>query len=200
VVLVLAADAGVQCDVLRGLAHRDVDVGDVAVVAGVVPLGGALGLRGGAGLRLIEQRVLAVGSTVGRAEAEARHRLDAGGDEHVALAGLDGVECHPRGLQRRRAVAVDRGAGQEVVAEFDGHRASDVVARLTSGLCATHHQVVDVLGGQRRHLVQYGAHDLGGQVVRPHGGQRPLYRPSDWRPSGGDDDGFRHGNSSSNVD
>ena len=61
VVLVLAADAGEQRDVLGGLAHRDVDVGDAAVLARVVPLVGAG--RGAAPMRscgLGEQRVLAV--------------------------------------------------------------------------------------------------------------------------------------------
>ena len=78
--------------------------------------------------------VLAVRRAVGSADAEPRHRLHARGDEHVALAGLDRVERHPGGLQRRRAVPVDGGAGQEVVAEFDGHRAGDVVAGLAGGL------------------------------------------------------------------
>src|SRR4029077_6618571 len=46
-VLVFAADAGVLRHVLGGLTHRDVDVGDVAVLARVMPLVGALGLLGG---------------------------------------------------------------------------------------------------------------------------------------------------------
>jgi hypothetical protein len=42
-------------------------------------------------------------------DQEAADGLDAGGDEDVALAGLDGVEGHADGLQARgRAVAVDR--------------------------------------------------------------------------------------------
>ena len=51
-------------------------------------------------------------AVVGHAGAEAGHGLDAGRDEGVALAGLDGVERHPGRLQRRRAVAVDGRAGQ----------------------------------------------------------------------------------------
>ena len=41
---------------------------------------------------------------------EPATHLDAGGDEHVALAGLDRVERHPGGLQGRGAVAGDGGA------------------------------------------------------------------------------------------
>ena len=99
------------------------------------------------------------GPAVGGARAEARHRLDAGGDEHVALAGLDRVERHPGGLQRRRAVPVDGGAGQEVVAELDGDDAGDVVAGLTGGLAAApwNRRCRRV---ERRDLVQRGAHHL----------------------------------------
>ncbi len=157
-----------------------------------MPLDVALGLRERAGLGLFEQCVLRVRGAVGGTDAEARHRLDTGGDEHVTLAGLDGVEGHPGGLQRRRAVPVDGGAGQEVVAELDGHGAGDVVARLTGGLGAAHHQVVDVVGIQRGHLVQNGLHHLRGEVVGAHGGQRPLDGAADGRAGGGNDDGFRH--------
>ena len=58
-----------------------------------------------------EERVAGVGDVVGGALREAGDRLDAGGDEDVALAGLDRVEGHPGGLHRRRAVAGDRRAG-----------------------------------------------------------------------------------------
>src|SRR6202023_2753922 len=43
VVLVLAADPGQDGDVLGGLAHRDVDVGDRVIFARVAPVGGSLG-------------------------------------------------------------------------------------------------------------------------------------------------------------
>ena len=59
-------------------------------------------------------RVLGVRQAVGAALGEAGDRLDAGGDEHVALARLDRVQGHPGGLQRGGAVAGDRGAGQVV--------------------------------------------------------------------------------------
>ena len=66
----------------------------------------------GAGLGVGEERV--VGAGVGRAVAEAADRLDPGGHEHVALAGLDGVGRHADGLERRGAVAVDGDAGHVV--------------------------------------------------------------------------------------
>ena len=97
-----------------------------------------------------------------------------GGDERIALAGLDRVEGHPRGLQRRRAVPVDGGARQEVVAEFDGDDARDVETGLTAGLTAAQDEVVDLVRVQRGHLVQRGAHYLSGEIVGPHANQRPF--------------------------
>ena len=193
VVLVLAADAGEDGDVLGGLAHRDVDVGQAPVGAGIVPFVGAAG-RGGRRtlLGLVEQRVLGVGPRVGVALGEPGHGLHARGDERVALARLDRVERHPRGLQRRRAVPVDGGARQEVVAEFDGDDARHVEAGLTAGQAAAQDQVVDLVRVERGHLVERGAHHLGGQVVGPHADQRPLHGAADRRAGGGDDDGFGH--------
>jgi hypothetical protein len=109
------------------------------------------------------------------------------------------VERHPRGLQRRRAVPVDRRAWQEVVAQLDGHRAADVEAGLTTGLPAAHDQVVDLAGVQRRHLVQRRTHHLGGEVVGPHIDQRTLDCAADRRTRGRNDDGFRHDGSSYRV-
>ena len=191
-VLILAADAGEQGDVLGGLAHRDVDVGDRAVLAGVVPLGCAKCRLTRTGLRLGETRVLAVRPAVGAAVHEAGHRLDARGDERVALARLDRVERHPGGLQRRRAVAVDRGAWQEVVAQLDGDGAADVVARLARGLAAAHDEVVDVARVKGGHLVQRRPHHLRGKVIGPHVDQGPLVGATDRRARGRDDDGFGH--------
>ena len=72
-----------------------------ASTCGWPPLGARLRARVGLG----ELRVGRAG--VGRAVLEAAHGLDAAGDEHVALAGLDRVRGHADRLQRRRAVAVD---------------------------------------------------------------------------------------------
>jgi hypothetical protein len=77
------------------------------------------------------------------------------------------VEGHPRGLQRRGAVAVHGRAGQEVVPEQRGDGAADVVALLAGGLGAAHDQVTDVVRVELGHLVQGGPHDGGGEVVWP---------------------------------
>jgi hypothetical protein len=181
VVLVFAADPAQDGDVLGGLTHRDVDVGDVVVFAGIVPILGTLGggrraLRG-----FVEQRVLGIGQRVRAALDEPGHRLDAGRDEGVALAGLDRVESHPDGLQRRRTVAVDGGAGQEVVAELDGDHAGHVEALLAAGQAAAQDQVVDLVGVERLDFVECGAHHLRGQVVRPDADQRPFHGAPDGR-------------------
>ena len=106
----LAGQAAQRGDVLGGLAHRDVGVGQHAVLARVVPVAAEppSAVLVGPRLGLVEERVLGVGPVVGGALGEARDRLDAGGDEHVALAGLDRVEGHPGGLHRGGAVAGDR--------------------------------------------------------------------------------------------
>src|SRR5205823_10384522 len=96
-------------DVLGRLAHRDVDV---RVAVGRVPRPlTALGALRAAQPGVLELRVLRVGPAVGVALAEAADALDAGGDEGVALTGLDRVRGHANGLQRRRAIPSDRGAG-----------------------------------------------------------------------------------------
>jgi hypothetical protein len=66
---------------------------------------------------------------VAGAGAVAADGLDAGGDEAVALAGLDGVGRHADRLQAGRAVAVDGDAGHVVEAGEDGDDAADVEAR-----------------------------------------------------------------------
>ena len=102
--------------------------------AGGVPAVGALGALGGAGLGVGEERVVRAG--VGRAVQVAAHGLDAGGDEHVALAGLDGVGGHADRLERRGAVAVDGHAGDVGQAGQERGHAGDVVAGLAAGLAA----------------------------------------------------------------
>jgi len=74
-------------------------------------------------------------------------------------------------------------------------RRADVEAGLAGGLCAAHDQVVDLARVQRGHLVQRGAHHLGGEVVGSDVDQRPLHGPADRRAGGGNDDGFGHDDS-----
>src|SRR6478736_3421103 len=196
VVLILAADAREQRDVLSRLTHREVKIRQHAVLTRIAPLVGTRCGLHGALLRVGEHRVVRVRPAVGRALREPRNGFHPSGNERAALAGLDRVESHPRGLQRRRAVSVHRRAGQEVVAKLDGHRAADVEAGLTAGLPAAHDQVVDLAGVERRHLVQRRAHHLDGEVVGPHIDQRTLTGAPDRRTSGRNDDGFGHDGSS----
>src|SRR5262249_29606101 len=107
-VLLLPANAAQPGDVLRGLAHRDVDVGDVAVLARVVPDGGAAVRQvSGPLLGLGEDGVLRVGSTVAAPLAEPADALDSSGQEDVALARLNRVVGHSGRLQRGGAVTRD---------------------------------------------------------------------------------------------
>jgi len=130
---------------------------------------------------------------------EPRNRFHPSRNERGALAGLDRVERHPRGLKRRRAVPVHRGAGEEVVAQLDGHRAADVEAGLTAGLPAAHHQVIDLARVERRNLVQRRTHHLCGEVVGSDIDQRTLAGAADRRTCGRNDDGFSHDVSSYRV-
>ena len=128
-------------DVLGGLAHGDVDVGQP---------GRRRPRRLAAARRARLVRALGVARTSGCAApvsaapcTEAADGLDAGGDEHVALAGLDRVGGHADRLQRRRAVAVDGDAGDVAQPGEDGDDAGDVEARLAGGLAAAQDQVLD---------------------------------------------------------
>jgi hypothetical protein len=187
-VLLGSADTAYQSHVLRGLPHGDVGVGQHAVFPRVVPaLGAALGRGGGARAGVGEQRVRGVRKRVAAALDVPAHRLHASRDEHVALAGLDRVHGHPRGLQGRRAVAGERGARQVVVTEQHRDHPGHVEPGLATGQAAAQHQVVHVRRVELRHLVQRRAHDGSGQVVRPQILQGPLEGASDRRPGRSDD-------------
>ena len=134
-VLVLTGDVLVLGHVLGGLAHAEVVVGDAAV-EGRPGRGAALGALGGAGLGGGHALVVGAGQAVGHARAELADGLDAGGDEDVALAGLDGVGGHADRLQRRRAVAVHGDAGDVAHAGQVADDAGDVVALHARGLGA----------------------------------------------------------------
>ena len=112
-----AGDAARGGDVLGGLAHREVDVGQQALArAGRSRSRWSVAISRAAGRGVGEQRVLVVAVGAARAGPVGvlRDALDAAGDEDVALAGLDRVEGHPRRLHRRGAEPVDRGARQVV--------------------------------------------------------------------------------------
>ena len=166
-VLLGAGDAAEGGDVLRGLAHRDVDVGQLAVLARIVP---RLVARGGGQAALLgrgEDRVVGVDRVdAGGAEAAVpRDALHPGGDEGVALAGLDRVEGHPGGLHAGGAEAVDRGGRDAVQSELDGDPAGHIAAVLVARLGAADVEVVQRARVERRDLGQRGADHPGGKIV-----------------------------------
>src|SRR5215211_2826641 len=99
-VLLGAGDAAYGGDVLRGLTHRNVDIGQRSVLVRVMPRliaccrGQAALLRGG------EDRIMGVDrvDTGGTETAIARDALHPGRNEGMTLTGLDGVKGHPGGL------------------------------------------------------------------------------------------------------
>ena len=98
-VLLLTRDVLELGDVLGGMTHAEVVIGDAAVERR--PGRGATnGTFRGASLGGSHERVVGVGHAIGHAEHELAHGLDAGGDEDVTLASLDGVGGHADRLQR----------------------------------------------------------------------------------------------------
>ena len=142
-VLGLAGDPLVLGDVFGRLAHSDVDVGEPSRRA---PVGRVLARTvRGAGLGRSER--LVVGSGVGGAVLVAADALDASGDEGVALARLDGVEGHPDGLERRRAVAV-HGHPRGVQTGQKGRHPGHVVALFATRLAGAPEDVLDLVPGE----------------------------------------------------
>ena len=139
----LARDLGVLGHVLGRLAHRDVDVGQPPKRRPRVERRRAVrfSVRASASANFV---VVRARPAVGHAGAEPAHRLDAAGDEHVALAGLDRVRGHADGLQRRRAVAVHGDAGRALEPGEERGHAGDVVPRLTGRLRAAPDDVLDL--------------------------------------------------------
>ena len=124
--------------------------------------------------------------------AVAADGLDAGGDEAVALAGLDRVGGHADRLQARRAVAVDGHARDVVEPGEDRHDAGDVEPGLACRLAAPHDQILDVAGRHLRHLGHQRLHDLRRHVVGTEVDERALGGTADRAAGGGDDHGFGH--------
>ena len=121
-------------DVLRGLAHGDVDVGQSRAGASRArrPAPSAARVRASASAK-------SGFTALPLSEAplrETRHGLHARGDEDVALAGTDRVRRHANRLERRRAVAVDRDAGDVVESREHRRDPRDVEAGLAGGLAA----------------------------------------------------------------
>ena len=168
---VLARDVPALGDVLGRQAHRDVDVRDRRVVP-----------------EELRMELLAVL----RVAVDLRDRLDAAGDERVALAGADRVERHADRLQRRRAEAVDGRPrhGRRQIGEQRG-AAREVHALAVLREPAADHHVDDLLARQLRDLLQRRVDRERGEVVGARVDERPLARPADRRARGGDDDCVR---------
>jgi hypothetical protein len=143
--------------------------------------------------------VLGVGQGVGVALDETAHALHAGRDERVTFTGAHGVGRHADRLQRRGAVAVDRGAGHVLDAGEDRHHAGHVEALLAAGQAAAEHQVLDLGDRELGHLFEGLADDLGGEVVGADVDEAALEGTPDGAAGGGDDDGFRHGSPPSHL-
>jgi hypothetical protein len=128
-----------------------------------------------------------------RIAVNLRDRLDAGGDEDVALAGLDRVEGHPDRLQAGGAEAVHRRPGDVLRQARQQRRAArDVHPLLLLGKAAPHHHVDDLGGIELRHLLERRADGERDQVVGSDVDEGPFPRAAYRRPDGGGDDGFGH--------
>ena len=174
----LARDLLELGDVLGGLAHRDVDVGQPALERrpGVRHRGRPrCGARLGVGERLV------VRPGVRRAVAVARDGLDARGDEDVALARADRVGGHADRLQRARAVPVDRHAGDVVEAGEHRRDPRDVEAGLAGRLAVAHEDVLDVARVELGDLGEHVSDGERGEVVGTAVHERPLVGPPDRR-------------------
>ena len=187
-------DAAAGGDVLGGLAHGDVHVGQLAALARVVPRRVEAGGLAGAAPGALEDRVHGgLAEQVGALRGlVARDALDPGGHERVPLAGLDRVEGHPRGLHAGGAEPVDRRAGQPVVAEQDRDDAGHVRALLVARLRAPEQEVVELGGVHPRHLRERRGDDGRGQVVGADVDERALPGAADGGAGGGNDDGVGH--------
>ena len=192
-VLLGPADAVRGRHVLRRLAHRDVDVGQLARRArGSCQVSLVSAVRHGARLRPSANSGfwVSLGIDAGRAEAAvAGDALDAGGDERVALAGLDRVEGHPRGLHAGGAEPVDGGGRHGVQPELDGDPAGQVAAVLVARLGAAEVEVVQRGRVEARELAPAPPRSRRRPGRRAGRRQRALDRAADRRPRGGDDDG-----------
>ena len=82
-----------------------------------------------------------------RAHRNARHVLDAGGDDEIEVAGLHGRGAVERRLQRRAALPVDRRRAHRLRPARDENRAAPDVQRLLADLRhAAHLHVLDLSG------------------------------------------------------
>ncbi len=147
--LALARDAVFAGKVLRRDAHRDI------------------------GLRIALDQA-GIGHRVEAQHRHPAHRFDAGAEEGLAGAELDGARGDVDRLHRRAAEAVHRRPGdveRQVGEEAD--QAGDVEPLLALGEGAADDEVFEVADRNAGALDQ-PADDGGGKVVGPHPGERAL--------------------------
>ena len=163
-VLLLAADSALLGDVLARLAHRvrvvhlgQARVGEAPAEGRVVHLAGA---------------AVVSGFRLGHDVRRARHRLDAAGDERVAVADHDRVGGRVDRLEPGAAQSVDRLAGDldRQPREQRAH-ARDVAVVLAGLIGRAENHVVDIV------RVDIGALDRGldrdcGEIIGTHACQR----------------------------
>ncbi len=125
-------------------------------------------------------------------ERRARHQLDAAGDHHLGLAGLDGAGRLADRVEPRAAQAVDRRAGDVVrqPREQGGH-ARDVAVVLAGLVGAAEDHVVDHLRRQVRRARQDLPDDERRQVVGADLGEGAAVA-ADRRADAGADIGVTH--------
>ena len=126
---------------------------------------------------------------------EPAHGLDAAGDEHVALAGLDRVRGHADGLQRRRAVAVDGDARRAVEARRGARRPAPRCSPASPAGCAQPQMTSSTSAGSSGRRPSSSSACT---IVAPRSSGRqstsePLLARPIGRAGGGDDDGFHVG-------
>ena len=145
----------------------------------------------------------AVAARVGRVrlredERRACHRLDAAGDEQVAVAGDHGVARADDRRETGRAQPVHRDARDGIRQPGEKRRQARNVAIVLPGLVrATEPDVLDLLGCDARALDR-GSNGERREVVWPHPREPAAVAP-DGRPNRGEDDGAGHVSSPSSI-
>src|SRR5581483_2719110 len=189
-VLLLPRDAVALGDVLAGLAHRLERKELLHLrVREPPPEMRVVGHLVAARERLVRLR---------EHERRTRHRLDAAGDEEVAVAAHHCMTRADDRAQTRRAQPVDRHARDRLreTREERGH-ARDVAVVLPRLVRAAEPDVLDLVGGDAAPLDDL-AHDERGEIVGTYVRERPAVAP-DRRANAGEDDGPRHSTHSTGI-
>ena len=182
-VLVLARDAPALGDVLARLAHRLEREHLLEPGIGEAPAEG----------RVVDDLVAAREGAVGLRHHErgSAHRLDAAGDEEVAVSRCYGVRRGDDGGQARRAEPVHGHSGDRVRQSREQRRHPRDVPVVLAGLVrAAEPHILDRVGGNAGALDRSGDRRRG-EIVRPHACECAAVA-SDRSADRREDDGARH--------